>query len=661
MVCVQVADQHHRQCRHSEPVQAGVDGPVVRPGVDEHHPPRLPGREHQRVTLPDVARHDGPAGWRPTRTQHPGGDQNQQEADYHREEQRTDPAGAGEQHDRDDDRGEQPRSGRAARPRDDRPGHRRRPVRHRHEPAHRRAGEPGAPLCGRHRHRRQHRRQHAEHRRRRDRGRRDQVRDHGHQAHAAAQTREQRSRRQARRRGYREHLGDARRYSALPHPGHPPRHDQHECRSREHRQAEPRVGRECRVGDQQPEHRRGERGHGRPFPAECEGQQHHGAHRGRPQHAGRWTGEHDEAEKCRGAQRCGHPRIGAQQAQKPQHRAGDDREIAARDGGQVAEPGRTEVVAQLRRQVAGVAHREPRQQGGRRFGEDRRGAAEAVAQRARGGLPPGCATDVARPAAHPQHRYREVAPGGWGKQALGRDRLPGEQLGPALGRGDQQDPAAAGPPPTRGLRRTQHRGHQHLRRAGPRPTPEERSSRGSSPTTTCRVAAAPCSAAVRTGWSRTITACAVTTSAAASAQPPAATSTARRLRSPPSSRPPARAAPTTPPTGPVCRPSSTTAHAAPAAGTSRRSGGRVGTASAPAVRSGGPGRAARAGACSGTDPAPARRVLDRTGSGARGAVTPAPAHAAARAAARRCPRPRGAGPPSRSGRCGCATRRSAAP
>ena len=193
---------------------------------------------------------------------------------------------------------------------------------------------------------------------------------------------------------------------------------------------------------------------------------------------------------------------------------------------------------------------------------------------------------------------------------------------------------------------------------GRRSTPEERSSRGSSPTTTCRVAAAPCPAAVRTGWSRSITACAVMTSAAASAQPPAATSTARRLRSPPSSRPPARAAPTTPPTGPVCRPSSTTAHAAPAAGTSRRSGGRVGTASAPAGRSGGPGRA---GACSGTDPAPARRILDRTGSGARGAVTPAPAHAAARAAARRCPRPRGAGPPSRSGRCGCATRRSAAP
>ena len=45
----------------------------------------------------------------------------------------------------------------------------------------------------------------------------------------------------------------------------------------------------------------------------------------------------------------------------------------------------------------------------------------------------------------------------------------------------------------------------------------------------------------------------------------------------------------------------------------------------------------------------------------RGAVIPAPAHAAARAAARRCPRPRGAGPPSRTGRCGCATRRSAGP
>ena len=354
MVRMQVADQHHRQCRHPEPVQAGVHGPVIRPGVDEHRTSRPAGREHQCVTLPDIARHDGPAGWRPPRAQHPGGDQDQQEADDHCEEQRTDPAGAGEQHDRDDDRGEQPRSGRATRPRDDRPGHRCRPVRHRDEPAHRRAGEPGAPLRGGHGHRRQHRRQHAEHRRRRDRGRRDQVRDHGHQAHAAAQTREQRSRRQARRRGYREHLGDARWYPALPHPGHPPRHDQHKCRSREHRQAEPRVGRECRVDDEQPEHRRGERGHGRPFPAECEGQQHHGAHRGRPQHAGRGTGEHDEAEKCRGAQRGGHPRIGAQQAQEPQHRAGDDREIAAR------EPRRAHGRARARQLQRGHVRHRPR-------------------------------------------------------------------------------------------------------------------------------------------------------------------------------------------------------------------------------------------------------------------------------------------------------------
>ena len=471
MVRMQVADQHHRQCRHPEPVQAGVHGPVIRPGVDEHRTSRPAGREHQCVTLPDIARHDGPAGWRPPRAQHPGGDQDQQEADDHCEEQRTDPAGAGEQHDRDDDRGEQPRSGRATRPRDDRPGHRCRPVRHRDEPAHRRAGEPGAPLRGGHGHRRQHRRQHAEHRRRRDRGRRDQVRDHGHQAHTAAQTREQRSRRQARRRGYREHLGDARRYAALPHPSHPPRHDHHKSRSREHRQAEPRVGRECRVGHQQPEHRRGERGHGRPLPADGEGQQHHGAHRGRPQHAGRRAGQHDEPEKCRGAQGGGHPRIGAQQAQEPQHRTGDDREIAARDGGQVAEPGRAEVVAQLHGQVARVAHREPWQQGGRRFGEDRRGAAEAVAQRARGGLPPGSGTDVARPAAHPQHRHREVAPGGRGEQALGGGRLPGEQIGPTVGRGDQQHPAATCPPPTRGLRRPQHRGHQHLRRTGPRADP----------------------------------------------------------------------------------------------------------------------------------------------------------------------------------------------
>ncbi len=468
MVCVQVADQHHRQGRHPEPVQAGVDRPVVRPGVDEHRSPRLSGREHQRVTLADVARHDGPAGRRPTGTQHPGGHQDQQQADDHREEQRTDPAGAGEQPEGGDDCGEQPRPGEPGRPRDDRPGHRRRAVRHGHEPTHRRAGEPHAPVGGGHRHRRQHRRQHAEHRRRCDRGRRHQVRDHGHQAHVAAEAREQRSGRQARRRGYREHLGDTRRHPALPHPGHPPRHDEHECRGREHRKAEPRVRRKCRVRDQQPEHRRRERGHGRPFPAERERQQHHGSHRGRPQHAGRRAGEHDEAEQRRGAERRSDPWTGAQQAQKPQHRTDDDREVAPRHGGQVAEPGRAEVVAQLRRQGTGIAHREPRQQAGRGFGEDRRrGAAQAVAQRARGGLPPGCGTDVARPAARPQDRHREIAAGGRGQHAVRGDRLPGEQLGPAVGRGDHQHAAAPGPSPTPRLRRPQHRGHQYLRRTGP--------------------------------------------------------------------------------------------------------------------------------------------------------------------------------------------------
>jgi hypothetical protein len=147
-----------------------------------------------------------------------------------------------------------------------------------------------------------------------------------------------------------------------------------------------------------------------------------------------------------------------------------------------------------------------------------------------------------------------------------------------------------------------------------RPASPGRSTRGSSRTTTVRVAAAPRSAAARSGCSRTADVCAVTTRPAASAQPAAATTAAGSCRrSPASSTQPAAATATTPPAGPVYRPPRTTAHVARAAGTNRRSGGRT--------------------------PRPTR-----TGPRSCVALMSAPALAAGRAAAHRCPPPRPAAP-----------------
>jgi hypothetical protein len=153
MVRVQVADQHHRQRRHPEPVQAGVHRPVVGSGVDEHRPPRLPDCQDQRVALTDVARHHGPVRRGPARTHHTGGHQHQQQPDDQGEKQRTDPRGAAEQHDGEHGHGEQHGPAGSVRPRDDASGHGRYPIRDGDEPAHRRAGQPGTGLCRGHRYR----------------------------------------------------------------------------------------------------------------------------------------------------------------------------------------------------------------------------------------------------------------------------------------------------------------------------------------------------------------------------------------------------------------------------------------------------------------------------------------------------------------------------
>jgi hypothetical protein len=77
VVRVQVTDQDHRQRRDTQPVEAGIHRSVARPGVDQHGPPLLPGREDQCVALADIARHHGPARRRPARPQHPGGHEHQ--------------------------------------------------------------------------------------------------------------------------------------------------------------------------------------------------------------------------------------------------------------------------------------------------------------------------------------------------------------------------------------------------------------------------------------------------------------------------------------------------------------------------------------------------------------------------------------------------------
>ncbi len=80
VVGMQVAEQHEGDPAHAEPGEAGVDGPVRRAGVDQHHPARPRRGQDDGVALPDVARHDHPAGRRPARRDEPGRDEHDRDA-----------------------------------------------------------------------------------------------------------------------------------------------------------------------------------------------------------------------------------------------------------------------------------------------------------------------------------------------------------------------------------------------------------------------------------------------------------------------------------------------------------------------------------------------------------------------------------------------------
>jgi hypothetical protein len=146
VVGVQVTDQDQRQGRDAQPVQAGVDRPVLRTRVDEHRTPRLPRRKDQRIALAHVARDDHPAWRRPSGPDDPRRNQHEQQADDEGEQQRPDPSRPGEDDDRQHHETEQRGAADARRPRDDGAGDRRGPVGHHHQPSDGGPGDPGTQL-----------------------------------------------------------------------------------------------------------------------------------------------------------------------------------------------------------------------------------------------------------------------------------------------------------------------------------------------------------------------------------------------------------------------------------------------------------------------------------------------------------------------------------
>lgn len=445
VVGVEVGDHHELQDPDPEPVQAGVDGVVGRPGVDQDGVPRGAGGEDERVALTHVAGHHPPPGGRPAGRGEPGRDEDDEEPDQQRQQQRPQARHPAHRQQNDEHPGEQQRAARARGPRHGGTGHRGGPVPDHDQPPHERPRQPGAaPRCGR-AHRGQHRTEHAQHRRGGDRGRREQVRHHGDQPDSPVEPGDHRCGGQ--RRGDRDdqRLGRPGRQPTPSQRRRPPRSEQHQRTGGDDGQHETRVDGQSGDGQQQAEHGHRQRGHRGPGPAGGERDEHDPAHHRRPQHRRRRPGQHDEPDQGDHRHRGRDPRVGPEQAQQEQHRPGHDRDVGAGDGREVREPGGPEVLLGLGELGAGVPDREPGQQPCRRLGQcGVRRVAQAVAQGPGPGLPPRRRGHVLRCAADLQHGDGEVGTLCGHEQPGGGDLLAGEQPGPLRCRGQEQELPAGG-------------------------------------------------------------------------------------------------------------------------------------------------------------------------------------------------------------------------
>jgi len=285
VVGVQVAEQHERDPADPEPAEARIDRSVGRAGVDQHHPARSRSGQHDGIALPDVAGNDHPARGRPPWWDEPGRDDHDRGACKGREQHgaRTPPP---------DDHGDatqrtdhEHRSRGARRPRQRGAGHGSGAIGHGDQPRRGPPRQPGAPSCHGGRDRRHQRGQHAK-----DRGRCDgrgceQVGDDRHRADQPAQPGHDRRCHEEGRGGHRERLGSEARYAARLQRRRPPGRQQHERGRGRHRQPEPRIDRQRGIGEQQDEHRGGERRQRRPRPPHTERHQGDRSHHRRPDHA----------------------------------------------------------------------------------------------------------------------------------------------------------------------------------------------------------------------------------------------------------------------------------------------------------------------------------------------------------------------------------------
>jgi hypothetical protein len=440
VVRIQMRQQDQWERVDAEPVQAPVDRPDLGPRIDEHSGTSACGQD-EGVALADVAGNGHRPGRRPTLhrlAQRPADDD---QPDHDGDRQRPQPAVPPQQHGhREKQDGEQHGPGRTGRPRGGRIRQVRGPLGDDHEPPRRPPREPGQEVRYGRRDGRDDRRREAEDGGRCDRRCGKEVRRERDQTDAAGQGRHQGRGGQTGGRAHGQRIAHDGWTPVPPQATGPARCEEHDGRGRGDRQREAGVPGQAGIHEQEDADRGAQSGQGRAGASGGQREQRHRAHRAGPHDAGTATGEHDEADQGGRGDECLHPAVHRPSAQRPEQAGEHDGDVRPGHRGQVRQPRPTEVLLQHPVHPAGVADHEAREKSRRPRLEHPGGrGSESGAETCGRGLHSARTADGGgRP---PYRDDRDhVVPGLRQRQRGAHSHLlPGHEVAPAVGRGEQQD------------------------------------------------------------------------------------------------------------------------------------------------------------------------------------------------------------------------------
>lgn len=227
--------------------------------------------------------------------------------------------------------------------------------------------------------------------------------------------------------GYDECVGEPSWPAAFAQAGAPWSGEDEEAAGGEDGEGEAGFAGEGRVDEDQDGDGRREHGQGSSWAGEGECEQADGAHDGGSQDAGGWACEDDEADEGEAGEReC--PASGeAAPACGEEYGADDEGDVRAGDGRQVGHAGGAEVFGDAGVEAADVADDEAGDEAADVGWEAFADVAQARAEVAGGGLPPGRRGDVVRGVACDPDRGFEAAVAGFAEPAVGVDLLAGEE------------------------------------------------------------------------------------------------------------------------------------------------------------------------------------------------------------------------------------------